>query len=318
MDRKERDIPGGTGLRVASLLPAATEIVCALGRGDALVGVSHECDFPAGVEALPRLTRTHVDPQARSRDIDAAVRDRLGRGLGVYDIDMEALRAAAPDVIVTQDQCDVCAVSLAEVEAAARATLGTDARIVSLRPAVLADVFADIARVGAALGAGQEAAALVAGLQARVDAVRLRALAARYRPRVVCIEWLEPLMVAGNWVPEIVASAGGRYEAVVAGRHSETWDADRLVAAAPEVVLVAPCGFGLGQTRSELAALTAQPFWRALPAVRNGRVYAIDGNAYLNRPGPRIVESLELVAGLIQPGLLAGRMPADGWFRIEG
>lgn len=318
MDRKEHDVPAGAGLRVASLLPAATEIVCALGRGDALVGVSHECDFPAAVRALPRLTRTHVDPQARSGDIDAAVRDRLARGLGVYDIDQDALRAAAPDVIVTQDQCDVCAVSLAEVEAAARATLGSDARIVSLRPAVLADIFADIARVGAALGAEAEAAALLAGLQARVDAVRQRTLAARYRPRVACIEWLEPLMLAGNWVPELIALAGGRGEGVVAGQHSEVWDPERLVAAAPEVVIVAPCGFGLAQTRAELAVLTAQPFWRTLPAVRNGRAYAIDGNAYLNRPGPRIVDSLELLAGLIQPGLLAGRMPAEGWFRIEG
>lgn len=313
----DRPSPAPALPRIASLLPSATEIVCALGRREQLVGVSHECDHPAGVESLPRLTRTRVDPRARSGDIDAAVRGLVGQGLSVYDIDGEMLRAAAPDVILTQDQCDVCAVSLARVEAATRDLLGGNARIVSLRPAALADIFADIGRVGAAIGAEPEAAALVAGLRARVDAVRQRTLSARYRPRVACIEWIEPLMVAGNWIPEIVAISGGRCDAIAAGHHSETWEWDRLVEAAPEVVIVMPCGFGLAQTRAELATLTGHPRWRELPAVRNRRVYAVDGNAFLNRPGPRIVESIELVAGLIQPGVLASRIPAESWFRIE-
>ncbi len=305
-----------SNLRIASLLPSATEIVCALGLEDRLVGVSHECDFPPRVASLPRLTRAKIDARGTSRAIHDDVRSLVSDGLGVYEIDSEALRAVAPDLIVTQDQCDVCAVSLADVEHAAREFLGTAATVVSLRPTIFDDIFGDIESVARAAGAEAAAGPVLEGLRARVEFVRKRTTAARYRPRVACIEWLDPLMAAGNWIPEIVAMAGGRYDTIAPGQLSEVRSLEQIAATDPEVVLLMPCGFGLEQTRGELASLTARPGWSDLQAVRNGRVYAVDGNAYLNRPGPRIVDSLELAGGLIQPGLLASRIPADSYFRV--
>lgn len=302
-------------MRIASLLPSATEIVCALGLADALVGVSHECDFPPEVVGRPVLTAPKIDPRGTSAEIDAAVRRLVRDGLSVYRIEDAALRAARPDLIVTQDQCEVCAVSFGEVEQAARALLDAPAHIVSLRPLRLDDILDDLARVADAAGVPERGAELVAASRGRLDRIRRAVAPARSRPRVACIEWIEPLMVAGNWVPEMIALGGGTYDLVAAGAHSPaiTWDA--LVAAAPDVVIVMPCGFDLAQTRRELPSLTRRPEWQALPAVRNGRAYAIDGNAYVNRPGPRIVDSAELLAGLIQPGFCASFMP-PGWEKI--
>ncbi|MBX3023508.1 cobalamin-binding protein [bacterium] len=302
-------------MRIASLLPSATEIVCALGLADQVVGVSHECDFPPEIVGRPVLTASKIDPRGTSAAIDAAVRRLVRDGLSVYRIEEAALRAARPDLIVTQDQCEVCAVSFTEVEQAARSLLDTPARVVSLRPSRLDDVFDDVTRVAEAAGVGERGAALVTAGRQRLDRIRRAVAPARSRPRVACIEWLEPLMVAGNWVPEMIALGGGTYDLVAAGAHSPaiTWDA--LVAAQPDVVILMPCGFDLAQTRRELPALTGRGEWQALPAVRNGRAYAIDGNAYVNRPGPRIVDSAELLAGLIQPGFCASFMPA-GWEKI--
>ncbi|HSP95796.1 MAG TPA: cobalamin-binding protein [Candidatus Dormibacteraeota bacterium] len=303
-------------MRIASLLPSATEILCALGLADRVVGVSHECDFPPEIVGRPVLTAPKIDPRGTSAQIDAAVRRLVGDGLSVYRIEEAALRAARPDLIVTQDQCEVCAVSFAEVERAARALLETPARIISLRPNRLDEVLDDFARVASAAGVADAGARLVAASRARLDRIRRAVAPARSRPRVACIEWIEPLMIAGNWVPELVALGGGSDPITAAGGQSAaiTWDA--LVASAPDVVIVAPCGFALSQTRAELSLLIARPEWQALPAVRNGRAYMIDGNAYLNRPGPRLVDSAELVAGLIQPGFCASLMPASGWEHI--
>lgn len=303
-------------LRIACLLPSATEIVCALGLAERLVGVSHECDFPAGIVGRPVLTEAKLDPRGTSAAIDAQVRRLVADGLSVYRIREDALRAAAPDLIVTQQQCEVCAVSFDEVQAAARALLAAPAAIVSLQPNRLDEVLADFVRVAEAAGVPAAGAALVAASRARLDTIARRIAHARSRPRVACIEWLDPLMVAGNWIPELVALGGGTYDLVAPGAHSPaiTWEA--LAAAAPDVVIVMPCGFGLAQTRRELPALTAHPQWQALPAVQNGRAYAVDGNAYLNRPGPRLIDSAELLAGLIQPGHCASLLPPGSWERI--
>ena len=302
-------------MRIASLLPSATEIVCALGLADRIVGVSHECDFPPEIVGRPVLTAPKIDPRGTSAEIDAAVRGLVRDGLSVYRIEAETLRAVHPDLIVTQDQCEVCAVSFAEVEQATRDLLDAPAAIVSLRPSRLADILDDFTRVAEAAGVRDAGARLVAASRERLERIRRALVPARSRPRVACIEWIEPLMVAGNWLPEMVTLGGGTYDLVAAGAHSPaiTWDA--LVAAEPDVVIVMPCGFTLEQTRRELPALTARPEWQSLPAVRNGRAYAIDGNAYVNRPGPRIIDSAELLAGLIQPGFCASFMPA-GWERI--
>lgn len=303
--------------RIASLLPSATEIVAALGLAERIVGVSHECDYPPEIVGRPVLTEPKLDPRGHSAAIDAAVRRLVRDGLSVYRIREDALRAAQPDLIVTQDQCEVCAVSAPEVEAAARALLGEHVTIVSLRPTSLEDVFADVMRVAVAAGVEAAGSALVESGRARLARLRDRLVAARSRPRVACLEWLDPLMVAGNWIPELVERAGGQSDLVAPGAHSPTITWDDLLAAAPDVVIVMPCGFTLDQTRRELPQLVARPEWQALPAVRNGRAYVADGNAYLNRPGPRLVDSTELLAGLIQPGYCASLLPPGSWERIE-
>jgi iron complex transport system substrate-binding protein len=294
-------------MRIASLLPSATEILCALGLADDIVGVSHECDYPREIVGRPVLTAPKLDPRGTSAEIDAAVRTLVRDGLSVYRIEEDALRAARPDLIVTQQQCEVCAVSFGEVERAARTLLDAPAAIVSLEPNRLDDVLADFSRVAEAAGVAEAGTRLVAASRERLERIRRAVAPARSRPRVACIEWLEPLMVAGNWLPEMVELGGGRYHLVAAGAHSPAIAWEVLVAAQPDVVIVMPCGFGLAQTRRELPALVARPEWQALPAVRNGRAYTIDGNAYVNRPGPRIVDSLELLASLLHPD----RFPAS-------
>lgn len=301
--------------RIVSLLPSATEIVCGLGLTDHLVGVSHECDYPEEIAGRPVLTAPKLDPSGGSAEIDAGVRRLVADGLGVYRIDVDRLAELRPDLIVTQDQCDVCAVPLSEVEAAARQCLGDGVSVVSLHPSALADVFADIRRVGDAAGRADAAEALVSGMEERLDRIRARHAHLRARPRVACIEWIEPLMLAGNWVPDLVELGGGTC-GPASGQTSGTVTWDELEAYEPDVIIVMPCGFKLPQTRRELSLLTRRPEWARLPAVRNRRVYAVDGNAYLNRPGPRLADSAELLAGLIQPGFYAELIPADSYERV--
>lgn len=303
-------------MRIVSLLPSATEIVCALGLRDSLVGVSHECDWPPEVVGLPIVTEPKIDPAQGSAEIDAAVRGLVRDGLSVYRIRAEALAELEPDLIVTQEQCDVCAVSYSEVVEATRELLGESARIVSLKPVVLRDILTDIERVAEAAGCPASGHQVVAEIQRRFEHIRNRALRVRSRPRVACVEWLSPLMAAGNWVPELVTMAGGLYGAVAAGELSTSIDWSRLEQDAPDVIILMPCGFKLPQTERELPALTAAPAWSRLPAVRNQRVYAIDGNSYVNRPGPRIADSAELLAGLIQPGFFASLIPPLSYVRV--
>ena len=303
-------------MRIVSLLPSATEIVCALGLAEQLVCVSHECDFPVEIVGRPVLTAPKIDPSGDSASIDAAVRQLARDGLSVYRIDTERLARLRPDLIVTQDQCEVCAVSYKEVVEATRALLTQPATIVSLKPTRLDDIFDDIERVADATDRHDAGVALIVGLRARLDAIRAAATRVHSRPRVACIEWMEPLMVAGNWVPELVELGGGTYDLVAPGAQSTTLTWNDLVAYAPEVVIIMPCGFKLEQTQRDLPLLTRRNEWQQLAAVRDHRVYAVDGNAYLNRPGPRMVDSAELVAGLIQPGLFAAKIPPGSFLRV--
>jgi len=243
--------------RIVSLIPSSTEIACALGLGGALVGRSHECDHPTAVTRLPVCTSARL-ADGSSREIDERVRDLVGRGLSVYDVDAQLLRALAPTLILTQDQCEVCAASLADVEAAVCDWLDAEARIVSLSPATLADVWGDVRRVGEAAGCPERADALVASLTDRVTEVAERA-GGRPRPSVACLEWFDPLMSAGNWMPELVALAGGRSLLGETGTHSPVLDWEALVAADPDVVLLLPCGFDLARTRAEAALLAGHP-----------------------------------------------------------
>jgi iron complex transport system substrate-binding protein len=287
--------------------------VCALGQEASLVGRSHECDWPPGVRRLPAVSRPAFPTTGSSRAVDLALKERLRRALSIYDVDAKLLRRLSPDLIITQTQCEVCAVSPADVERAVCEWTERPGRILALEPNGLDDVWADIGRVAGALGVAAAGEALVAGLRERVAAIAHRAAALEDHPRVAVIEWIEPLMAAGNWMPELVAIAGGTNLFGEARRHSPwmTWDA--LVASDPDVLLVSPCGFDLARTRSEMGPLTGAPGWRDLRAVRTGRVYLADGNAYFHRPGPRLVESLEILAETLHPGAFAFGHEGRGW-----
>jgi iron complex transport system substrate-binding protein len=283
-----------------SLIASATEIVCALGRREWLVGRSHECDYPADVLALPALTAPKFKVEGTSAEIDQRVQAIVREGLSVYRVDGEALRALEPDVIVTQDHCQVCAVSLSDVEAATCTWTGRAVEILSLKPDSTADVYADIRRVAAGLDAGDAGEALVRGMQDRIGAVSAL-VAGRRRPRVAFIEWVEPLMAGGNWMPELIAAAGGDNLFGQAGKHSDWMQWQEIVAADPEVIVVAPCGYGLARCLEERPLLEAKPRWADIAAVRAGRVYFADGNAYFNRPGPRLADSAEMLAEMFHP-----------------
>lgn len=288
------------GERVVSLLPGATELVHALGCGDRLVGRSHECDHPPGVERLPVVSAPKWPLDGTSYAIDEQVRAIVAEGLGVYRVDTDALREAGPDLVVTQSQCEVCAVSEDEVERAAREVLGGDVEVVSLVPGTLEDVLADVRRVAAALAVPEAGERLEADLRAGFETVR-ETVAGAPRPSVVCLEWLDPLMGAGNWMPELVDLAGGRLLFGETGQHVPRLEFDALLAADPDVIVAQPCGFDLERTLAELPALTSRPGWQDLTAVWSGRVAAVDGHAFFNRPGPRLVETAEILAEIVHP-----------------
>ena len=301
--------------RIVSLLPSSTEIVCALGLRERLVGVSHECDYPADVAGLPTLTEPKLDPHGTSGDIDLRVREIVQEGLSIYRLKTDTLQELQPDVIVTQDQCEVCAVSLSEVENAVRSFLTLDVSVVSLRPGKLSDIWADIRNIAEAAGRQKNAEKLIRNLQGRLQKVREKTRHMR-RPRVACLEWLNPLMVAGNWIPELVDIASGEYSLVDAGAHTPpiTWDV--LAAYRPEVLIITPCGFPIPQSQLDLPQLMAHPLWQTLPAVQKNRVYVADGNAYYNRPGPRIAESAEILAEMLHPEACAGMAVPGSYLRV--
>lgn len=300
--------------RIVSLLPSSTEIICVLGLRDHLVGVSHECDYPADVIGLPVLTEPKLNPHALSGAIEARVRELVQEGLSIYRINTDTLQSLQPDLIITQDQCEVCAVPLHEVEEAVRCVLSPRVKIVSLKPQQLRDIWEDIRTVASAAGREDVAEELLKGLKRRLWKLEQKT---RHlpRPRVACLEWLDPLIAAGNWIPELVNIAGGTYTLAEVGEHSTklTWDA--LSEYQPDVIILMPCGFKIAQTQAELPVFTANSHWQALPAVQNNQVFIVDGNAYLNRSGPRIVDSVEILAEILHPQECAGLAPAGAYIR---
>jgi iron complex transport system substrate-binding protein len=299
--------------RVVSLLPSTTEIVCALGLEEALIGRSHECDFPSGVAGLPVLTAAKLDATRSGREIDDRVRELVREGLSVYRVDELRLREIKPTLILTQHQCEVCAASLRDVEEALEQWIGNPPQLLSLDPGKLADVWDDIERVADAMGESQCGVDLTARLRARVDAIASRVEATDTRPSVACVEWIDPLMAAGNWVPELVDLAGGRNLFGEAGEHSPWLDWETLREADPEIIVVMPCGFDIRRIREEMGPLVTQPGWSELRAVRAKRVYLTDGNQYFNRPGPRLVESLEILAEILRSPVVSERHEGEGW-----
>jgi len=303
-------------MRIISLLPSATEIVCQLGLADKLVGVTHECDWPPEVRRLPKVTRSFIPPDAASREIDTLVRERTGSAQALYALDLPALERLQPTLIVTQTLCDVCAVAEEEVRAAV-AALPTKPRVVNLEPTCLDEVFDGLRLVGEATGCRPRAEEEIARLKARVAAVAERAETIKRRPRVVVLEWIDPPFSSGHWSPELVQLAGGDEALGVAGQRSRTLDWQEVVAARPEVLVIACCGFDVPRTLDDLPILRGYPGWNEMPCVQAERVYVVDGSAYFSRPGPRLVDSLEILAHALDldvhplpPGLPAARQLA--------
>ncbi len=285
--------------RIVSLLPSATEIVCALGLRDSLVGVSHECDYPASVATLPKVTRTLIPPDQSSGAIDQLVRQQLAHTKALYSLDLGLLASVEPDLIVTQALCDVCAVAADEVTSAACHLPGRP-RVLNLEPMCLEEVFSTLLLVGDAAAVPTRAATVVTGLRERVARVVAR-VPAGPRPRVAFLEWLDPPFNGGHWTPELIRLAGGEDCFAGAGKASRTLAWDEVVAAQPDVLFMALCGFGIDRSLRDLPSLVRQPGWDDLPCVRAGQVWLADGNQYFSRPGPRLVESLEMLAAVLHP-----------------
>lgn len=304
-------------MRICSLLPSATEIAFALGLGDSLVAVTHECDYPPQAKSKPIVVKSLVDASRNSSaEIDETIGKLLRANRGIYTIDLPRFREANPDLILTQELCDVCAVDYDEVLAAAR-SLARKPKIVSLTPTLLADVLRDIEAVGQAAGREREAEDVTTRLRMRIDRVRDQACRSEYRPRVACIEWLDPIYSAGHWVPEMVELAGGRDGLGKKGMPSEKTPWDSVVQSAPEVIVLMPCGFEIERTLKELHLLYRLPGWRDLPAVKQRRVFAVNGSAYFNRPGPRLIDGLELLARLFHPEIFPGEPDPETARRVD-
>ena len=299
-------------LRIVSLIPSATEILAALELTDAIVGRSHECDYPPEIKERPVCTQARLDSNAPSAKIHNDVNDLLQSALSIYQIKTDVLEQLQPTHILTQDQCDVCAVSLKDVEEAVATLTNIEPKIISLQPNVLADVWTDIERVANATGV--ESQRLVEDLRIRVKICeqKTQALSVTERPTVACIEWIDPLMAAANWIPELVTLAGGQPLFSALGQPSPKLTWETLVATNPSVIIFMPCGFDLNRTRQEVS-LTQRPEWQNLRAVQSGRVYITDGNSYFNRPGPRLVDSQEILAEILHPEIFQYGYKGTGW-----
>ncbi|WP_237073473.1 cobalamin-binding protein [Mucilaginibacter mali] len=302
--------------KIVSLLPAATEIVCALGLQENLVGRSHECDYPEAVKELPVCSEANFEDGLSSLEIDIKVKEILADALSVYTVRREQIKALQPDVVITQAQCEVCAVSLQEVEQALDNYLDKQTSILSLQPNKLDDIFNDITAVANALNVPEAGADLLERLHERVDIIKHKLKFIDTKPTVACIEWLEPLMISGNWVPELVEIAGGTPVLAANGKHSPYVKWDDIAAADPDIIVLMPCGFSMDRTLREVSILLQQPGFNALKAVKNNRLYITDGNHYFNRPGPRIVDSIEILAEIINPKQFIFGYEGEGWMKF--
>lgn len=304
--------------RIVSLIASATEIACALGFEPQLVGRSHECDYPPSVKSLPQLTAPKFNVEGTSDEIDRQIKALAEDALSVYRVDAEALERLQPTHIITQTQCEVCAVSLKDVEAAICEIVSTRPQIVSLEPNELDDVWKDIHRVAVALDAEERGNRLITSLRQRMESIRERIGSIAHRPSVACIEWIEPLMAAGNWMPEMVEMAGGINLFGQSGKHSPWMTWDELVAKNSEVLFVSPCGFDIRRTTEEMGWLVKRKEWSQMRAVQTGRIFIADGNQYFHRPGPRLAESLEILAEMLHPELFHFGHEGAGWIRYDG
>ncbi|MCW5317789.1 ABC transporter substrate-binding protein [Nostoc sp. KVJ3] len=302
-----------SNVRIVSLIPGGTEILATLGLVNAIVGRSHECDYPPEILNRPVCTQARLDSNASSSKINDEVNNLLQSALSIYEIKTNVLEQLQPTHILTQDQCDVCAVSLHEVEKAVARLIDSKPQIISLQPNLLQDVWADIERVGNIFGV--DSVKVLENLEARVKICqqRIQGLSLNELPTVACIEWTDPLMIAANWIPELVNLAGGHSLFSVIGKPSPILPWETLLITNPDVIVFMPCGFDLNRTRQEAKLLTQRPEWEKLHATQAGRVYITDGNSYFNRPGPRLVDSLEILAEILHPEIFQYGYKGTGW-----
>lgn len=301
--------------RIISLIASSTEMVCALGMGDHLVGRSHECDFPEWVKRLPQTTESKIDIEGKSYEIDQKVKAILQEGLSVYRVSAEKLNELKPDVILTQIQCVVCAVSEKDVIEATFQLIDSHPKIVSLNTNSLENLWTDIQKVAEAIEVPERGVKLIADLKARMKKVADQSICLA-KPTVAFIEWVDPIMSCGNWMPTLIEMAGGKNLFGEAGKHSPWMQWEDLKNADPDFIIISPCGFDIDRTKKELPALTHRPDWKALKAVQNNKVYLADGNQFFNRPGPRLVESLEILAEILHPEIFSFGHEGKGWENI--
>ncbi len=305
--------------KIISLLPAATEIICALGLEQQLIGRSHECDYPESIKDLPVCSSAKFLPGSSSEEIDRQVKEILSDSLSIYTIDKDLIKSLAPDIIITQAQCEVCAVSLKDVEFALQDLIHKDCRIISLEPHGLSDIYRDIRHLSDQLGAGSAGADLLERSEERINIIRHKLKFITDKPRVACIEWLSPLMIAGNWTPEIIEIAGGIPVLAEKNKHSGYVDFEDIRKEDPDIIVLLPCGFSVERTLQEINLLLELPGWKELKAVQENRIYIADGNQYFNRSGPRITDSIEIMAEIINPKQFVFGYEGEGWLRfIQG
>lgn len=305
-----------SSVRIISLIPSGTEILAALGLTDVMVGRSHECDYPPEITDLPICTKARLDSNIPSDKIHDQINDLLQSALSIYQIKTDIVEQLQPTHILTQDQCHVCAVSLKEVEKAVDELTQSSPQVISLRPNLLEDVWHDIERVANIFDV--DAVKVLENLEARVKICqqKIQGLSLEELPTVACIEWTNPLMVAANWIPELTNLAGGQSLFCVTGQPSPNLQWETLLVSNPDVIIFMPCGFNLNRTRQEAQLITQQPDWQKLHATKSGRVYITDGNAYFNRPGPRLVDSLEIMAEILHPEIFEYGYKGTAWERL--
>tara|TARA_B100000900_G_C20525558_1_gene694013 strand:+ start:362 stop:1276 length:915 start_codon:yes stop_codon:yes gene_type:complete len=303
-------------VKILSLIPSSTEIIHFLGLGGEIVGRSHECDYPPDVKKLPFCTKPRLDVNGNSLQIDKSIKSLLQDALSIYLIDEKKLNELNPDVIITQSQCEVCAVNLNDVEKAVENIIGKSPTIVSTEPHSLQDVWKDILKIGIALNSEEKAVSLVQKLDLKIK--ELKNLTKDLSPpSVVCIEWIEPLMAAGNWVPELVELANGVNLIGNVGEHSPWVNIDKLIDQNPDKIIIMPCGYNIEKTEYEMSNLTKIKKWNNLKAVQNNQIYLTDGNQYFNRPGPRLIDSLEILIEIIHDLKFDFKHRGTGWKRFK-
>jgi len=299
-------------MKIVSLIPSATEIIAALGFKSYLVGRSHECDFPKDVNKLAICTLPKINPEKPSIKIHEDITELLKKALSIYDVRVDILEKLKPDLIITQSQCDVCAVSLKEVEKAVCSLTNSNVKIISLEPNSLSDIFEDIKKVAKALKVPEKGDKLIKKMKSEIEKIKEKSKNLQEK-RVACIEWIEPLMAAGNWMPELVSIAKGKNIFGIAGKHSSWIKFEDLKNTDPDIIVILPCGFNIERTKKEMGPLTSKEDWSSLKAVKSKNVFLTDGNQYFNRPGPRIVDSLKILVEIFHPEVFNFNLQGKGW-----